>query len=113
MDYSQLRKAAKKATPGPWIVDPKDISIVLAPCPCCGPVAQCFVFGPPGTKSPECYNTGYIAAANPSTIRSLLRDLDVANRGLEMSVELQRGKGPFYTVEYLLSTASREIGEKG
>lgn len=70
--FKRLRKLAQKATPGPWEVGDHP-SKVIAPCPCCGPVATCDQYGP--SETPDCYNSEYIAAANPRVILELLSEL--------------------------------------
>jgi hypothetical protein len=62
LTIAELREIGKKMTPGPWAVPADNPAEVVAPCPCCGLIATCEVFGPPGTKDPLCYNSEGIAA---------------------------------------------------
>ncbi len=91
IDLTRLAELAAKATPGPWIADPDDVALVVAPCPCCGPIATCHVFGPPGSTSRNCYNTDFIAACSPDIIAGLVAELRAA-RELANVVRLFEGE---------------------
>lgn len=65
-DLSRMDTEDKAATPGPWIVG-EHPSEVVAPCPCCGPIATCVAYGPPsGNRDIDMrhhYNSLSIASA--------------------------------------------------
>lgn len=63
--------------PAPWVVS-DDATQVIAPCPCCGPVATCFEYGAAtGDKEHDAkyhYASGLIALARigyPAALRAL------------------------------------------
>ena len=80
----RLRSLAEKATPGPWEVGTHP-SMVVAPCPCCGLVATAAQYGP--SESAECYNSEYIAAANPLAVLELLDMIEKLRAGLAKHYE--------------------------
>ena len=95
----RLRSLAEKAIPGPWEVGTHP-SMVVAPCPCCGLVATAAQYGP--SESAECYNSEYIAAANPLAVLELLDMIEKLRAALQAIIDHQDLMGG--TIAHLSST---------
>lgn len=79
-DYSDLKEKALAATPGPWSVVTGKQRLV-GPCPGKA-VANCSYDNGPIEEA----NAAFIAAANPSTILSLLEERDRLRAALKQIV---------------------------
>jgi hypothetical protein len=81
-ERAEIRALCERATPGPWVVG-EHASQVVAPCPCCGPVATCDMYGPEsGDRDFDArmhYNSAFIVAARTALPR-LLNALEAAER---------------------------------
>jgi hypothetical protein len=81
-ERAEIRALCERATPGPWVVG-EHASQVVAPCPCCGPIATCDMYGPEsGDREYDArmhYNSEFIAAAR-TLVPRLLDALEAAER---------------------------------
>lgn len=87
IDKQALRKAAEKATPGPWEMEQENIWFTDA-----DGYTKHLMYAQQGDgvdDKQDHYNTAFIAAANPATVLTLLDDLVAAEKRI---AELERSE---------------------
>ncbi|EDY2187973.1 ead/Ea22-like family protein [Salmonella enterica subsp. enterica] len=95
IDKQALRKAAEKATPGPWEMEQENIWFTDA-----GGYTKHLMYAQQGDDvddKQDHYNTAFIAAANPATVLMLLDELEAAEKRI---AELESKNGNLRTIAH-------------
>lgn len=78
-NYTELKRLAEAATPGPWKVKDRKVVTTEDASICCSPVFRI------GAYKQSMANTEYFAAASPDVVLSMIADIEQLNRELDLT----------------------------